>query len=72
MLGLTPARAKILLLFLRRLKSLVAVELKIGEFQPEHIGKMQFYLALLDDRARMEGENPSHPTSVDPLFEAQP
>src|SRR6185437_9126634 len=48
-----------LLLYHRRLKSLVAVELKIGEFQPEHVGKMQFYLALLDDRARMEGENPS-------------
>lgn len=48
-----------LLLFHRRLRSLVAVELKIGEFQPEHIGKMQFYLAVLDDTARMEGENPA-------------
>ncbi len=48
-----------LLLFHRRLRCLVAVELKIGEFQPEHIGKMQFYLALLDDRCRMAGENPS-------------
>jgi predicted nuclease of restriction endonuclease-like (RecB) superfamily len=27
-----------LLLFHRRLRSLVALELKIGEFQPEHIG----------------------------------
>ncbi len=48
-----------LLLFHRRLRSLVAVELKIGEFQPEHIGKMQFYLAVLDDTARLEGENPA-------------
>jgi predicted nuclease of restriction endonuclease-like (RecB) superfamily len=48
-----------LLLFHRRLRSLVAVELKIGEFQPEHIGKMQFYLAVLDDKVRLEGENPS-------------
>ena len=48
-----------LLLFHRRLRSLVALELKIGEFQPEHIGKMQFYLAVLDDVARLEGENPS-------------
>jgi predicted nuclease of restriction endonuclease-like (RecB) superfamily len=48
-----------LLLFHRRLRSLIAVELKIGEFQPEHIGKMQFYLAVLDDRVRLEGENPS-------------
>ena len=48
-----------LLLFHRRLRSLVAVELKIGEFQPEHIGKMQFYLAVLDDTSRLEGENPA-------------
>jgi hypothetical protein len=37
----------------------VAVELKIGEFQPEDIGKMQFYLAVLDDTSRLEGENPA-------------
>jgi predicted nuclease of restriction endonuclease-like (RecB) superfamily len=48
-----------LLLFHRRLRLLVAVDLKVGEFQPEHIGKMQFYLAVLDDTIRMEGENPS-------------
>ncbi len=48
-----------LLLFHRRLKCLVAVELKVGEFEPEFVGKMQFYLAALDDRARQEGENPS-------------
>ena len=48
-----------LLLFQRRLRCLVAVELKIGEFEPEHVGKMQFYLALLDDSARENGENPS-------------
>ncbi|MCU0916068.1 MAG: PDDEXK nuclease domain-containing protein, partial [Planctomycetes bacterium] len=48
-----------LLLFHRRLKCLVAVELKVGEFEPEFVGKMQFYLAALDDRAREEGENPS-------------
>ncbi len=38
---------------------LVAIELKIGEFLPEYVGKMQFYLAALDDRVRMEDENPS-------------
>jgi predicted nuclease of restriction endonuclease-like (RecB) superfamily len=48
-----------LLLFHRRLRCLVAVELKVGEFQPECVGKMQFYLAVLDDLAREEGENPS-------------
>jgi predicted nuclease of restriction endonuclease-like (RecB) superfamily len=48
-----------LLLFHRRLRCLVAVELKVGPFQPEYVGKMQFYLAVLDDLAREEGENPS-------------
>ena len=48
-----------LLPFHRRLKCLVAVELKVGKFQPEYVGKMQFYLAVLDDTAREEGENPS-------------
>ena len=48
-----------LLLFHRRLKCLVAVELKVGEFEPEFVGKMQFYLAALDKRVCEEGENPS-------------
>ena len=48
-----------LLLFHRRLKSLVAIELKIGEFEPEFVGKMQFYLIALDRQTREEGENPS-------------
>ncbi|HZK82137.1 MAG TPA: PDDEXK nuclease domain-containing protein, partial [Humisphaera sp.] len=48
-----------LLLFHRRLKCLVAIDLKIGEFEPEFVGKMQFYLAALDAQVRMEGEEPS-------------
>ena len=48
-----------LLLFHRRLRCLVALELKVGEFAPEFVGKMQFYLALLDDTALEDGENPS-------------
>lgn len=48
-----------LLLYHRRLHSLVAVELKIGKFQPEFVGKMQFYLTALDRLVREEGENPS-------------
>ncbi|MCG2759535.1 MAG: PDDEXK nuclease domain-containing protein [Desulfobacteraceae bacterium] len=48
-----------LLLYHRRLKCLVAIELKIGEFQPEFVGKMQFYLAALDRQVREEGENTS-------------
>jgi hypothetical protein len=37
----------------------VAVELKIGEFLPEYVGKMQFYLTALDKGVRAKGENPS-------------
>ena len=48
-----------LLLFHRRLRSLVAIELKVGEFQPEFIGKMQFYLTALDRQVREESEKPS-------------
>lgn len=48
-----------LLLYHRRLKCLVALELKIGEFEPEYVGKMQFYLAVLDDTAKMPDENPA-------------
>lgn len=48
-----------ILLYHRHLYSLIALELKIGEFQPEYVGKMQFYLAALDDKVRTERENPS-------------
>lgn len=48
-----------LLRYHRKLKCLVAIELKVGEFRPEYIGKMQFYLAVLDDLVMEEGENPS-------------
>ena len=37
----------------------MAVELKIGDFKSEYVGKMQFYCAVLDDLVRQEGENPS-------------
>lgn len=48
-----------LLLYHRRLRCLVAIDLKVVEFQPEFVGKMQFYLAALDDVVRVDGENPS-------------
>jgi len=48
-----------ILLYHRHLKALIALELKVGEFLPEYVGKMQFYLAVLDDKVRTEGENPS-------------
>ncbi|OGS01734.1 MAG: hypothetical protein A3I76_08780 [Elusimicrobia bacterium RIFCSPLOWO2_02_FULL_61_11] len=48
-----------ILLYHRHLKCLVAVELKVGEFMPEYIGKMQFYLAALDALVKTPEENPS-------------
>jgi predicted nuclease of restriction endonuclease-like (RecB) superfamily len=48
-----------LLLFHRRLRCLIAIELKVGEFLPEFVGKMQFYLAALDRQVRQEDENPT-------------
>ena len=48
-----------LLLFHRHLRCLVAIELKVGEFQPEFVGKMQFYLTALDRKVRRRDENPS-------------
>lgn len=47
-----------LLFYHRYLQCLVAIDLKIGEFEPEHAGKMNFYLELLDDKHRLEHENP--------------
>ena len=48
-----------MLFFNRCTKSLVAIELKIGDFEPEYISKMGFYLSLLDKQVKMEYENPS-------------
>ena len=48
-----------LLFFHRRLRSMVAIELKIGEFKPEYVGKMNFYLSLLDKFEKTLDENPS-------------
>ncbi len=48
-----------LLLYHRKLRSLIALELKIGKFKPEYAGKMQFYLSALDDKVKTDEENPS-------------
>ena len=48
-----------LLFYHRNLRSLVAIELKIGVFKPEYIGKMNFYLSLLDKLEKNDNENPS-------------
>ena len=48
-----------MLFFHRGLKSLVAIELKIGGFKAEYIGKMNLYLGLLDKLEKGENENQS-------------
>ena len=48
-----------LLLFHRRLRALVAIELKVRSFEPEHKGKMEFYLEALNSQERLADENPS-------------
>lgn len=48
-----------MLFFHRGLRSLVAVDLKISEFMPEYISKMNLYLSLLDRLERGKDENPS-------------
>lgn len=47
-----------LLFYHRDLQCLVAFELKTGRFQPEHMGKLSFYLEALD-RDRKRPHNPS-------------
>jgi predicted nuclease of restriction endonuclease-like (RecB) superfamily len=48
-----------LLFYHRGLQCLVALELKISKFIPEHAGKMNFYLEVLDNSMKMPHENPS-------------
>lgn len=48
-----------LLFFHRGLNSLCAIELKVGRFEPEHLGKMNFYLEALDRDVRKPHEGPS-------------
>jgi len=48
-----------LLFYHRFLKALVALELKVGPFEPEYAGKMDFYLNLLNDKERVPDDNPS-------------
>jgi predicted nuclease of restriction endonuclease-like (RecB) superfamily len=48
-----------LLFFNRALNALVGFELKIEEFQPEHLGKLEFYLEALDRDVRKQHERPS-------------
>ena len=46
-----------LLFYHRKLKRLVAIELKLGKFQAKHKGQMELYLKWLDRYEKQEGEN---------------
>ncbi|MBK6912934.1 MAG: DUF1016 family protein [Ignavibacteriales bacterium] len=46
-----------LLFFHRGLRCLVAIDLKIDDFSPEYLGKMNFYLEALDKKQKLEHEN---------------
>jgi predicted nuclease of restriction endonuclease-like (RecB) superfamily len=48
-----------LLFFNRALNCLVAFDLKVTRFEPEHLGKMSFYLEALDRDVRKPHERPS-------------
>ena len=48
-----------LLFYHRALSCLVAFELKVGEFKPEYLGKINFYLEALDRDHKKANENPS-------------
>ena len=47
-----------LLFYHRFLKALVAFDLKVGPFEPEFAGKMDFYLNVLNDKERAPGDQP--------------
>ena len=36
----------------------MAIELKIGDFKPEFVGQLQFYLTALDKQVKLKDENP--------------
>jgi hypothetical protein len=48
-----------LLFYHRILKCLVAVELKVTEFEPEFVGKLDFYLQLIDEQLKQPDDQPS-------------
>lgn len=47
-----------LLFFHRRLKCLIAIDLKLGRFKAEHKGQMELYLSWLEKYDKADGENP--------------
>jgi len=48
-----------LLFYHRILKCMVAVEMKVSEFEPEFVGKLDFYLQLVDEQLKQSDDKPS-------------
>ena len=48
-----------LLFYHLKLRCFVVIDLKVGRFKAEYAGKMNFYLAAVDDRMRHESDRPS-------------
>ena len=48
-----------LLFYHTRLHCYVVIELKTGDFEPEHAGKLNFYIKAIDEHLRKEGDQPT-------------
>lgn len=48
-----------LLFYHLKLRCFIVIDLKMGEFQPEYSGKMNFYVSAVDDLMRHETDNPT-------------
>ena len=48
-----------LLFYHTHLRCCVVIELKAGEFEPEHTGKLNFYLSAIDTQIKHKQDNPT-------------
>jgi predicted nuclease of restriction endonuclease-like (RecB) superfamily len=48
-----------LLFYNLKLRSYIVIELKAVDFKPEHLGQLNFYLNVVDDKLRSEFDNPT-------------
>ncbi|WP_231714634.1 DUF1016 domain-containing protein [Desulfonema ishimotonii] len=48
-----------LLFYHTRLHCYVVIELKTGDFEPEHAGKLNFYIKAVDEQFRKKGDEPT-------------
>ncbi len=48
-----------LLFYHLELRCYVVVELKAGEFEPEHTGKLGYYISAVNNQMKKEGDNPT-------------